>query len=97
MGCRLLAFDQHYSHFNVPYEYNKQKELHDVTFKFARLNEKIISSYFSSYLCQLACGTSAGTIQLYSPEDESTEVIDSVGPNRLYSFVRRKRKYPEAK
>ena len=87
VGVRLLAFDEHFSSFDTAYRFDEQQHFHDVVFKYARLDEKVITSFFSSSICQLACGTSTGTIQLYSPVTETTETIDS------FSAKRRKRKY----
>ena len=91
---KKVLFKQYFkielSSFDSAFKFNEQKSLHDVTFEWARLDEKVITSFFSSALCQLACGTSTGTIQLYEPERRVTETIDAASGD---SNGRRKRKY----
>ena len=89
-GCRLLAFDKNITPFDSAHRIDEQKQFHDVVFKRSQRGEEIISAYFSSYMCQLACGTSRGTIQLYSPE---AQVTNTIYPRNTVFGVRRRRQF----
>ena len=79
------TIDPDYGWFENGSELNKNKEFDDVIFKFdsSRLDENIISSNFSSRLCQLACGTSKGTLQLFNPNRPKTGKKSS---NALFTY-----------
>ena len=84
----LLAYyflDERFNDFETAFKFDKTQEFVDVSFKYSRerLHELVISANFSSYLCQLACGTNTGSLQLYCPTRPSKPLIERRRPNDL--------------
>ena len=77
--------DERFNDFETAFKFDKTQEFVDVSFKYSRerLHELVISANFSSYLCQLACGTNTGSLQLYCPTRPSKPLIERRRPNEL--------------
>ena len=77
--------DERFNDFETAFKFDKTQEFVDVSFKYSRerLHELVISANFSSYLCQLACGTNTGSLQLYCPTRPNKPITERRRPNEL--------------
>ena len=77
--------DERFNDFETAFKFDKTQEFVDVSFKYSRerLHELVISANFSSYLCQLACGTNTGSLQLYCPTRPNQPLSERRRPNEL--------------
>ena len=80
-----LILDERFNDFETAFKFDQTQEFVDVSFKYSRerLHELVISANFSSYLCQLACGTNTGSLQLYCPTRPNKPLTERRRPNEL--------------